>query len=524
MKEAVKPSKEKPINTTLMRVKYIFLFLAMSSPIPVFAKSYIGPFLEKPHKNEYLVAYEGNIPSDAYVIFENLFNGKRKKAKLFTVVSHRNGLKTRRLKKASLRNYASDTLYSYRLVHRRKKGREYFFQTDNRSESQFSFLAMSDAQHGYKVTTRNILDTVIPHAIENEGDYPIRFGIFAGDLVQHGSKYKLWKKQYFDPMQPLLSKIPVMPALGNHEEDDKLYFSYFDLPTNGSPKSPEHWYYFDYSNIRMIALDTNKGYRTKEQLHWLENVLQEAKANDRIDFVLAFFHHPHQSELWLKGGIEYSGKIEKALVNFTRRSSKPSLYFCGHTHGYSRGHNLKSNHTMLIIGSIGGAIDDWGDEEQKDYLYYVKTLDEFGWVRAYVDTGPNARIVFERHSFGDDKKQKYMGVVDRWVMKKKNKLPGRPRIVKKKVTTKKVYLKLSRFQDTDGDEHLTTHYQLSTNPKFIAAKNYYKQMTNIYWDKDKVKKFHPRFLKFKKSRFKYFRVRFRDSALGYSRWSKVLKF
>ena len=88
---------------------------------------------------------------------------------------------------------------------------------------------MSDAQHGYKVTTKNINESVMKHAFA-EREYPLAFSLFAGDLVQDGRVYPSWKKEFFDPLAPLNSRTPIYPAIGNHEEDDKLYFSYFNLP------------------------------------------------------------------------------------------------------------------------------------------------------------------------------------------------------------------------------------------------------------------------------------------------------
>ena len=87
-------------------------------------------------------------------------------------------------------------------------------------------------------------------------------------------------------------------------------------------------------------------------MNWLKNVLKDASNTKNIDFVIAQFHHPHESELWVKGEVEYSGKISNMLADFTKKTGKPTLYFCGHTHGYSRGHHRDLNHSMFVVGSI----------------------------------------------------------------------------------------------------------------------------------------------------------------------------
>ena len=152
-----------------------------------------------------------------------------------------------------------------------------------------------------------------------------------------------------------------------------MYFSYFNLPKNGTKGYLEHWYYYDFGNVRFISLDTNWQYRNSQQLEWLKKVTAEAKINDKIDFVIAQFHHPFaKSELWIEGETEYSGQLSQILADFTKRTGKPSLYFCGHTHGYSRGHHRDLNHSMFVVGSIGGAIDDWGTMNKKITLIIKK--------------------------------------------------------------------------------------------------------------------------------------------------------
>ena len=152
----------------------------------------------------------------------------------------------------------------------------------------------------------------------------------AGDLVAKGDSTRDWQT-YFSEMFNLGVQVPYYTVLGNHEYDDANYFNLLDIPHNGTPEYDEHWYYMDYSNVRIIGLDSNTNYRIQEQLDWLEGVLADAEANDHIDFVFAQLHHPYLSELWVPGEIDYTGELvfevvargERAEVRLDRTYSGP---------------------------------------------------------------------------------------------------------------------------------------------------------------------------------------------------------
>ena len=66
---------------------------------------------------------------------------------------------------------------------------------------------------------------------------------------------------------------------------------------NGSSGYKEHWWTKDYSNLRIIGMDSNEDYRIELQLDWLDSVLMATAADDAIDFVFAQMHHPHKTEV-----------------------------------------------------------------------------------------------------------------------------------------------------------------------------------------------------------------------------------
>ncbi|MGK0205216.1 MAG: hypothetical protein ACI9S9_004304 [Planctomycetota bacterium] len=118
------------------------------------------------------------------------------------------------------------------------------------------------------------------------------FVIGTGDYPADGSKYALWRKQFFEPARNLLASKPMWPAIGNHEmtrrHDDltrpeaSRYFSLFELPGN------ERWYRVDYHLMTLLVLDSNSRLSPEhEQYQWLRQQLR----TERKRFTLVAFHH-----------------------------------------------------------------------------------------------------------------------------------------------------------------------------------------------------------------------------------------
>ena len=134
-----------------------------------------------------------------------------------------------------------------------------------------------------------------------------------------------WKKHFFTPLSPILHRIAIYPVKGNHEMGRYFFNRYFSLPRQTSDNPKFNYYFFDYSNVRFVNLDTNIKYRNKKQLRWLEHVLREANKNPEIDFIIAQFHHPYRSEAWTWGNTEFTGEIERALTKASNQRGKPII-------------------------------------------------------------------------------------------------------------------------------------------------------------------------------------------------------
>jgi hypothetical protein len=352
--------------------------------------------------------------------------------------------------------------------------------------------------------------------------------------VQTGSKFYQWKDHFFNPAEKLFSEVPVYPVPGNHERNSVYYFKYFSLPENGTPAYAEHWWYKDYGNTRVIGLDSNDGYRDlREQLDWLKELLADTEKDDNIDFVFAQLHHPFKSELWIPGEEDFTGKIVTELEQFSTKTGKPSIHFFGHTHGYSRGQSRDHKHLWINVASAGGAIDNWGEFEGRDYDEFTVTQDEYGFVMVSVDGNrKDPKFTIKRISRGNTIAHRENELRDSITVWRKERKPSAPEALSPSgegVSIKGAVLKAGEFKsEFTGTFHAASHWQVSKSEDFEnLAYESWQQFENWYYKEnrqkdddltdEKTERLNP-------NTTYYWRVRFRDQNLNWSDWSNVRTF
>ncbi|UMB52747.1 metallophosphoesterase family protein [Lutibacter sp. A64] len=412
------------------------------------------------------------------------------------------------------------------------------FATDNKS---FKIVAMSDMQYDHNQPDKfnEIINDGVLKFLKTEfkDSLPDNLALvmIPGDLVENGSKYYQWKDHFFKPSEKLFSNVPVYPVLGNHERNSLYYFKYFSLPKNGSPEYAEHWWYKDYGNTRIIGLDSNDGYRnSREQYNWLKDLLNKTAKNNDIDFVFAQLHHPHKSELWIPGEEDFTGKVVDLLEKFSTETGKPSIHFFGHTHGYSRGQSKDHKHLWVNVASAGGAIDNWGEFEGRDYDEFTVTQDEYGFVMVEVDANKNnPKFTLKRVSRGNTKEFKNNIITDSITIFKNEKKPQTPEAITPNNLTMPitgVVLKANNFKSSLNKAfHAASNWQVSTDLEFKSiVYDSWKQFENWYYKENRQEKDDLTDEEIEKrltnNTTYYWRVRYRDQHLNWSNWSKTATF
>ena len=513
---------------------YVYLFFILN---PLFSlEVVVNPYLQSATPNSIKILWETDSESQTIVEWD-IQPFLTQSTSGFSFSNYENS----KIHTVQLMNLTPNTRYYYRIVigNHESYSDLYDFITppEPSSEASFKIIAMSDMQRDN--SNPNKFDEIIHNGVidyiseEHSDDLAeeLAMVLVTGDLVVTGNAYPQWQNHFFEPSEDLFSYVPLYPVFGNHEQNTNYFLNYFDLPDNGTEEYDEHWYYTDYSNLRVIGLDSNTGYRIQEQLDWLEETLLDACSNENIDFVFAQLHHPHKSELWTPGEINYTGDVIELMESFTEQCEKPSIHFFGHTHGYSRGQSKDHEHLWVNVATAGGAIDNWGEYPQEDYSEFTVTQDEWGFVLVDVEAGDNPQFKLKRISRGNEDTFRDNELRDEILVRLNNLLPDTPigTDLETPQNPEFVTLTASNFIDNDTDEAMAAEWNvyhecdLSLEPivsKFVNMENwYYYENTQESVELTQIT------VSGLSSNTNYcWSVRYRDTSLGWSNWSEPSEF
>jgi len=197
------------------------------------------------------------------------------------------------------------------------------FRTAPGENDSFTFVAIGDTQSQADVVKR-VADLAYMHRPN--------LVVHAGDLVSTGTVKADWTGHFFPSMQPLISRVPLMPVLGNHEQDAQHYYDYMDLP------QPEMYYSFEFGNAEFFMIDGNrKLHDGSDQLEWLENALKQSNATWKF----AVLHQPPYTSDSDDYGDTYVTTSTQGDTNVQHIISLLEKFgvdicFSGHVHDYER--------------------------------------------------------------------------------------------------------------------------------------------------------------------------------------------
>ena len=227
------------------------------------------------------------------------------------------------------------------------------FQTAVERGKAFTFVMIGDTQSNPDVVKR-VSDIAWSHRPN--------FVCIAGDLVSAGTNKSHWTQHFFPNMRPLISRVPLFPVLGNHEQNARHYYEYMDLP------DPEYYYSFSYGDADYFVLDSEKPMGPgSEQYVWLEDEL--SRSESRWKFIV--HHRPPYSSEENDHGNSWIGPT--ALGDLNPRQMVPlyekygvDIVFNGHIHAYERTFPIRDGEAVehngiiyMTIGGGGGGLEDF---------------------------------------------------------------------------------------------------------------------------------------------------------------------
>ncbi len=231
------------------------------------------------------------------------------------------------------------------------------FRTLPADPRRYRIVAIGDARSQFAVWQR-----VSQRIYEQEHD--ALFMIGTGDYPENGRQYEQWVEQFFAPARDLLSRMPLWPAIGNHEgtlpygsgppplgAGNSHFFRLFELPGN------ERWYRVDYQYLTLLVIDSNSrlgpGYG---QYEWLRQQLR----SERKRFTVVAFHHPPVSSSNHSRALP-DGTMVEPPIDEGRRFLLPlfemygvDLVLNGHDHVYER--SYRAGTYYVVTGGAGAPL------------------------------------------------------------------------------------------------------------------------------------------------------------------------
>ena len=216
--------------------------------------------------------------------------------------------------------------------------------------SSFHALLVSDTQYFYF----NGYYERIAQMVGRDPDPA--FFMIAGDLVDQGTLLEGWS-HFLEKSRPWISKTPLVPVAGNHEEiqePDSYYWDYMG-PEAVDSFGNRTYYAFNWSNVLFVCMEIANGEHEDmskplqaDQLLWLNTTLANGMGQN---FRVVMFHRPVFSPM--SHGIFYQSTLTTLVP--TLRAYNVSLVIYGHDHVYGR---YRYNNITYLCHGCGGGLNN----------------------------------------------------------------------------------------------------------------------------------------------------------------------
>jgi acid phosphatase type 7 len=242
-------------------------------------------------------------------------------------------------------------------------------------KTPFRFVAYGDTRfHDPKDTeaANPAVRVALVHAIAQANP---AFVCFTGDIVYHGDDADDWKVWDSETSVWREKKIPIYPALGNHDLHGNLkvalgnYFQRFPDLKNS------RYYSVRVANTLILVIDSALDETSGSQGQWLADKLESVPAE--VDFVFVVDHHPpytSSTDAKIFGGGHSARGKEQALAKIVeeRQATGPFriVFFSGHVHNYER--HEHGGVTYFVTG--GGAAHAYPIERKPDDPFQSKEV------------------------------------------------------------------------------------------------------------------------------------------------------
>jgi hypothetical protein len=436
-----------------------------------------------------------------------------------------------------LENLKPNTTYYYQAISGALKSDLYKFKTAPKvgeKSGHIRFAIIGDTRT-YPNQFRSVVTSLKEKAKEIYGNDNIEddlnMVLCNGDIIHYGPNLSQYKSQWFTPLSSISANIPIMVSIGDHEHGADNYYQYMKYEDFSGPEG-EKYYSFKYG--RVLFISANSVFHTEKQLEWLDNLLADTQTDSTIDWVVVFTHRPGHTENCPSCGERY---VQDRMIPILVKYDKVELLTYGHSHAYERGQLSDVPIRLLENGGGGAELGRWkNDQGQKDYPEIQKTYDYWSYTIFDIDI-ENKKYEAQSFSLGNSDRKMDNELIDSFFREKTNKAaPEKPL----GVTDGKISLP----QDLHASKYsgifkiLSSQFQITDKQgkyeKTIVNKK--RDFENIYGDSgepnfvpiDKnigidLTKYSIKEDKLEKGKKYWWRVRYRDRNLQWSKWSDELE-
>ncbi len=210
-----------------------------------------------------------------------------------------------------------------------------------------------------------------PGAIVLNGDVPLA-GDVKNDYAVYAQETESWRS----------AKLPVFPALGNHEFHGDPYQGLENWWSAFPQLRNRRWYSAQLGlRVYVVALDSDAPLLPgTDQARWLDQQIKGMPGS--IDILLITMHHPPVADVQTHIEVDHNPRPnEIALRDYLSEASKTShariIVSAGHIHNYER-HEYEG---VVYIVSGGGGARPYFVERTPDDLYQSSLFPNFHFVK-----------------------------------------------------------------------------------------------------------------------------------------------
>jgi hypothetical protein len=249
----------------------------------------------------------------------------------------------------------------------------------------FHFVAYGDSRFHDPTDTKAANPPVRQALVQAIAQASPAFISFGGDIVYNGYDVNDWKVWDTETGVWRANKIPVYPALGNHDlhGDEKIalgnYFQRFPDLKNS------RYYSVRAANTLMLVLDSSLDETSGPEGQWLTQELAHIPGD--ADFVFIVLHHPpytSSSDAEKFGGGHSARSKERELAKMLEARQQNVrariVVFSGHVHNYER--HEHGGVTYFVSGGAGAhaypierAPEDPFQSKEVNYHYLLAEVD-----------------------------------------------------------------------------------------------------------------------------------------------------